>query len=113
VRRHSSTLRRSHSLRSRGDAFGLRSNCTASRELHRALDQIYDQLLEEIRSAVEQDEHSTAPYLSVPEAAEYLRAKPQRVYDLLSSGRLARHKDGSRVLISRAELASYLARGNK
>jgi excisionase family DNA binding protein len=49
------------------------------------------------------------PYLSVDEAAELLRAKPQRIYDLLSSGRLSRFKDGSRVLVSRAELEAYLA----
>jgi excisionase family DNA binding protein len=50
-----------------------------------------------------------SPYLTVPEAAEYLRAKPQRVYDLLSSRRLTRYRDGRRVLVSRAELDAYLA----
>jgi excisionase family DNA binding protein len=50
-----------------------------------------------------------AEYLTVSEAAEYLRAKPQRIYDLLSSGRLTRHKDGRRVLVSRAEIDAYLA----
>jgi excisionase family DNA binding protein len=52
---------------------------------------------------------STSPYLSVPEAAEYLRAKPQRVYDLLSARRLTRFKDGARVLVSRTECDAYLA----
>jgi excisionase family DNA binding protein len=47
-------------------------------------------------------------YLTVPEAAECLRAKPQRVYDLLSDGRLTRHRDGARVLVSRDELDRYL-----
>jgi excisionase family DNA binding protein len=51
---------------------------------------------------------NSSPYLSPIEAAEYLRADRQRVYDLLSSGRLTRHKDGSRVLVSRAELDAYL-----
>jgi len=50
-----------------------------------------------------------SPYMTIPEAADYLRAKPQRVYDLLSSGRLTRHKDGSRVLIERAQLAAHVA----
>jgi excisionase family DNA binding protein len=55
-----------------------------------------------------------SPYLSVSEAAELLRAKPQRIYDLLSSGRLTRHKDGSRVLVSRDEIDAYLtADGNR
>lgn len=52
---------------------------------------------------------SSSPYLTVAEAADYLRASRQRVYDLLSAGRLTRHKDGSRVLVSRAELDAYLA----
>ena len=51
-----------------------------------------------------------SPYLTVAEAAAYLRASRQRVYDLLSSRRLSRRKDGARVLISRAELDAYLGR---
>jgi excisionase family DNA binding protein len=50
-----------------------------------------------------------SPYLTVAEAAEYLCCKRQRVDDLLSSGRLTRHKDGSRTLISRAELETHVA----
>lgn len=52
---------------------------------------------------------SASEYLTVDEAAEFLRAKPQRVYDLLSARRLTRFKDGSRVLVSRRELAEYVA----
>jgi excisionase family DNA binding protein len=48
-------------------------------------------------------------YFTVAEAATFLRARPQRVYDLLSSRRLRRFKDGTRVLVSRAELEAYLA----
>ena len=47
-------------------------------------------------------------FLTVPEAAELLRAKPQRVYDLLSAGRLERFKDGSRVLVRRADVVAHL-----
>lgn len=50
-----------------------------------------------------------SPYLTVGEAACYLRCSRQRVYDLLSSGRLRRYKDGSRVLIAREDLERYLA----
>ena len=54
----------------------------------------------------------TAPpastFLSVREASELLRACRQRIYDLLSDGRLTRHKDGSRVLIRRDEVDRYL-----
>jgi excisionase family DNA binding protein len=51
---------------------------------------------------------AASPYMTVPEAAEFLRAKRQRVDDLLSSGRLSRFKDGSRTLVSRAELEAYV-----
>ncbi len=50
-----------------------------------------------------------SPWLTVDEAADYLRCKPKRIYDLLSQSRLPRHKDGSRVLLHRAELDAYLA----
>ena len=50
-----------------------------------------------------------SPYLTVAEAAEYLRAKPQRVHDLLSARRLTRYKEGSRTLVSRAELEAHVA----
>lgn len=50
----------------------------------------------------------SSPYLTVPEAAEYARCSRQRIYDLLSSARLTRHKDGSRVLVGRDELDAYL-----
>lgn len=48
-------------------------------------------------------------FMTIPEAAEVLRCKRQRVDDLLSSGRLTRYKDGSRTLIRRNELDTYLA----
>jgi excisionase family DNA binding protein len=50
-----------------------------------------------------------SPYLSVEEAAAFLRARPQRIYDLLSDGRLRRVKDGARVLVARRELEAYLS----
>lgn len=47
-------------------------------------------------------------YLTVPEAAALLRCKAQRVYDLLSQGRLRRYKDGSRVLVREDELRAHV-----
>jgi excisionase family DNA binding protein len=49
-----------------------------------------------------------SPYLTTAEAAEYLRAKPQRVHDLLSAGRLTRFKEGGRTLVLRAELEALV-----
>jgi excisionase family DNA binding protein len=42
------------------------------------------------------------------EAENMLRCKRERVYDLLSQGRLPYLKDGSRVLIRRADVLAYL-----
>jgi excisionase family DNA binding protein len=50
-----------------------------------------------------------SPFLTVPEAACYLRCSRQRVDDLLSQRRLQRFKDGTRTLVSRDELAAYVA----
>ncbi|WP_217923146.1 helix-turn-helix domain-containing protein [Miltoncostaea oceani] len=52
-----------------------------------------------------------SPYLTIDEAAAYLRCRRQRIDDLLSQRRLSRIKDGARTLIARAELEAYLRRG--
>jgi excisionase family DNA binding protein len=57
------------------------------------------------------DAGSSSPYLDVAEAAAFLRCSRQRVYDLLSARRLTRHRDGSRVLLERAELVEYVSGG--
>lgn len=49
-----------------------------------------------------------SPYLTVAEAAEYLRCSRERIHALLTQRRLARHKDGGRTLILRSELESYV-----
>jgi excisionase family DNA binding protein len=49
-----------------------------------------------------------SPYLTIPEAADFLRAKRHRVDDLLSRGVLTRQKDGARTLVLRAELEAYM-----
>ena len=67
----------------------------------RAAELVLEQLAEMSRAS--------SPYMTITEAAEYIRAPSrQRVDDLLSSGRLTRVKDGSRTLVSRAELDEYL-----
>jgi excisionase family DNA binding protein len=52
----------------------------------------------------------SSPYMTIPEAAEYLRCPRQRIDDLLSARRLTRVKEGGRTLISRAEIEDYLVR---
>jgi excisionase family DNA binding protein len=46
--------------------------------------------------------------LTVPEAAELLRCKPQRIYELISDGRLAGVMDGGRRLIRRVDVDAHL-----
>jgi len=48
-------------------------------------------------------------YLTATEAAEYLRCRPQRIYDLTSAGRVRVCKDGSRSLYRRVDLNAYLS----
>jgi excisionase family DNA binding protein len=73
------------------------------------LDALAEEVTERVLERFDSADRGTSPYLTVTEAAAHLRAKPQRVYDLLSARRLTRHKDGRRVLVARAELDDYLA----
>jgi excisionase family DNA binding protein len=54
---------------------------------------------------------AASEFLTVGEAAEYLRCNPQRIYDLTSSRRIPKTKEGTRVLIARADLDRHLDRG--
>jgi excisionase family DNA binding protein len=56
---------------------------------------------------------AASPYMTIVEAAEYLRCKRARVDDLLSQQRLTRFKDGARTLIARDELQQYLTNGKR
>jgi excisionase family DNA binding protein len=58
-------------------------------------------------------EEPASPYMTIPEAAEFLRCSRQRVDDLLSQGPLQRVKDGARTLIRRSDLAAYLDGGKR
>lgn len=62
--------------------------------------------LEERRWATRQE---SCELLSVQEAAEVLRCKPQRVYDLRSAGRLPRTTEGGRAVVRRTDLEQLVA----
>jgi excisionase family DNA binding protein len=79
-----------------------------SPELVQAIEELVDERVCERLDRVAGASDSASPWLSVVEAAVLLRCKRQRVDDLLSQGRLARYKDGSRTLVSRIELDEYL-----
>lgn len=52
-----------------------------------------------------------ADYLTVPEAAVYLRISPRKVYDLVSRSGMPHRRAGGRLLFERAALAEWV-RGN-
>jgi excisionase family DNA binding protein len=51
---------------------------------------------------------SAGRFVTVPEAAELLRCRRQRVDDLLSQRRLSRFKEGGRTLLDRAEVEALV-----
>lgn len=53
---------------------------------------------------LELTENPPSPYMTVDEAAEFLRCAPKRIYDLRADGRLSRVSEGSRALVVREEL---------
>ena len=72
-------------------------------------DSLAPRLADELAPRIAEElERRASPFVTVDEATEYLRCDRQRIYDLCSGGRLTRHKDGSRVLISRLELEAHV-----
>ncbi len=55
--------------------------------------------------------HDDREWLTAVEAAEYLRCKPQRIYELRSSGRLPSHMEGGRALVRRRDLDALIVGG--
>lgn len=75
--------------------------------------QLDDNALATIAAALPQngtEPGPASPYMTIPEAADYLRCSRQRIDDLLSQRRLTRTKDGTRTLILRSEIDAYLLR---
>jgi excisionase family DNA binding protein len=73
------------------------------------LDEVIERLAERVADLLEERTRprlaNVAPeLLSVTEAAEMLRCKPQRVYDLRSAGRLPRTTEGGRAVVRRSDL---------
>lgn len=54
---------------------------------------------------------SADAWLTVADAAEYLRCSESRIYGLVSARRIPYVKDGSRVLFRRSELDAWVREG--
>ncbi|MHB1539663.1 MAG: helix-turn-helix domain-containing protein [Solirubrobacteraceae bacterium] len=49
-----------------------------------------------------------SPWVNVAEAAERLRCRKDRIYDLIALGKLHPRRDGRRVLLHRDDLDAYV-----
>lgn len=54
------------------------------------------------------DTTPVSPWLNVAEAAERLRCRKDRIYDLIALGKLHPRRDGRRVLLRRDDLDAYI-----
>jgi excisionase family DNA binding protein len=81
-------------------------------ELRLALPRTVLEAIARRAAAIVAESLSTEPqaFIGVEQAAEHLACKPQRIYDLVSQGRLGCHRDGRRLLFRRPDLDAYLAR---
>jgi excisionase family DNA binding protein len=67
--------------------------------------------LAELRALVAVEPGRDSPWLSAPEAAEYLGCPLSRIRKLTMTGELPCHRDGRRVLYRRDELDAYVHSG--
>jgi len=51
---------------------------------------------------------AVSPWLNVEEAAERLRCRKDRIYDLIALGKLHPRRDGRRVLLHHDDLDAYI-----
>jgi excisionase family DNA binding protein len=51
---------------------------------------------------------ASSPWLNVADAAERLRCRKDRIYDLIALGKLHPRRDGRRVLFHRDDLDAYI-----
>ncbi|MGN6371998.1 MAG: helix-turn-helix domain-containing protein [Solirubrobacteraceae bacterium] len=56
-------------------------------------------------------EPNVSPWLNVTDAAERLRCRKDRIYDLIALGKLHPRRDGRRVLLHRDDLDAYIEGG--
>ncbi len=73
--------------------------------------EVVEQIAERAAAIIEHKAPAASPWLTVGEAAEYLRCPKSRVYSLVSARRIPFVKDGSRTLFSRVELDAWLQNG--
>lgn len=66
------------------------------------------EIAERAAALVSADAPAVSPWLNVAEAAERLRCRKDRIYDLIALGKLHPRRDGRRVLLHRDDLDAYI-----
>jgi excisionase family DNA binding protein len=66
---------------------------------------------EEVGRALERDARQVSPWLTAPEAADYLRCPVSRIRKLTSVRAIPVHKEGRRALYRRDELDRFVEAG--
>lgn len=68
----------------------------------------YERLAREMLRLQEGERIRRTPFLTVPEAAEFLRVAEQTIRNELTARTFTRHKVGGRTLLSRAEVERHV-----
>jgi excisionase family DNA binding protein len=71
-------------------------------------DQQLAEIAERAAALVSTGPHEGTPWLNVTDAAERLRCRKDRIYDLIALGKLHPRRDGRRVLLHRDDLDAYI-----
>lgn len=74
-------------------------------------DDALNRFAERLRPMLATESHTQPQWLTVIEAAEYLRCPKSRLYALVSARRIPFCKDGSRTLFNRDELDAWVRAG--
>lgn len=74
----------------------------------RLTDEQLAEIAERAAALIPTDAPAVSPWLNVAEAAERLRCRKDRIYDLIALGKLHPRRDGRRVLLNRDDLDAYV-----
>jgi len=74
----------------------------------RLTDEQLAEIAERAAALISADSPTVSPWLNVAEAAERLRCRKDRIYDLIALGKLHPRRDGRRILLHRDDLDAYV-----
>jgi len=74
----------------------------------RLTDEQLAEIAERAAALIPTDAPAVSPWLNVAEAAERLRCRKDRIYDLIALSKLHPRRDGRRVLLHREDLDAYI-----